>query len=509
LSVGDRNNAYFHKTIKSRQQRNIIDAVCDENGNRLEGADVADQFVKHFQKFLGESKNVEPISDIGDLLQNKLSNEETSYMIREISDEEIKNAMFQIDNNKAPGPDGFLALFFKKSWNIIGKDVCLADNIMLAQELFKGYDRKMGPKRVALKVDIQKAYDTVNWHFLEDILRGFGFHGKMGRCLRQGDPMSPYLFTLVMEILTLIVKWKVEQNDNFQYHFGCKSVLKKTIDEFGKVVGLIPNYNKSTIIFGCLNEEENQEILEIMPFKVEKLPIRYLGVPLTSKRIRIKECKSLIDKVERRVLNWKNKSLSYAGRLMLVASVLESIYSDGTKGRPKVAWKNVCRFKQKGGLGLKYLGVWNRAMIVKHLWHIVTDKESLWVKWINTEKLKGRSFWKIEEDKNDSWGWRNILCQRNDVRKFIVSKLGDGSKTFVWFDNWSNIGTLDQFINHKTMYAARLNTIMTVRELMGQSNWNWPDAWTEKFPILLDMQNLSLNIQARDKIMWRKRDGSL
>ncbi|GJV62086.1 hypothetical protein Tco_1468186 [Tanacetum coccineum] len=176
-----------------------------------------------------------------------------------------------------------------------------------------------------------------------------------------------------------------------------------------------------------------------MPFKVEKLPIRYLGVPLTSKRIRVKESKSLINKVESIISNWKNKCLSYAGRLMLVASVLESIHvylasilllpvgvikdinkqinnflwnqNDCTKGRDKVAWKNVCKFKQKGGLGLKDLGVWNKAMIVKHLWHIVIDKESLWVKWINTEKLKGRNFWEIKEDKNDSWFGETFLIK--------------------------------------------------------------------------------------------------
>nr|GEX74668.1 hypothetical protein [Tanacetum cinerariifolium] len=107
LSVGDRNNAHFYKAIKSRQQRNRIDVVCDENGKRFEGSEVADQFVIHFQKFLGESKDVEKISDMGSLLQNKLSIEVATFMIRKISDEDIKHAMFQIDDNKAPGQMDF------------------------------------------------------------------------------------------------------------------------------------------------------------------------------------------------------------------------------------------------------------------------------------------------------------------------------------------------------------------------------------------------------------------
>ncbi|GJZ55588.1 hypothetical protein Tco_0610781 [Tanacetum coccineum] len=122
-------------------------------------------------------------------------------------------------------------------------------------------------------------------------------------------------------------------------------------------------------------------------------------------------------------------------------------------------------------------------MIVKHLWHVVTDKELLWVKWINTEKLKGRSFGDIEEDKND--------------------------RTSLWFDNWSNIGPLNQFISHRNMYDARLNDKMTVKEWVEQCNGQWPEEWVLDFPALLDLETVSMEEHNNDSTMWRKINGSL
>ncbi|GJZ95926.1 RNA-directed DNA polymerase, eukaryota, reverse transcriptase zinc-binding domain protein [Tanacetum coccineum] len=159
--------------------------------------------------------------------------------------------------------------------------------------------------------------------------------------------MAPYL---IMEILNLLLIRRIENNSSFQQHFGCRKlkithvcfaddllkfchgdksyveIMKDTIEEFGNVSGLLPNYNKSTIIFRSVKKDDRKEILEVVPFKVEKLPVRYLGVPLITKMIGVKDCKSLIDKIRNKVLSWKNKCLSYVRRLQLVASVLESIH---------------------------------------------------------------------------------------------------------------------------------------------------------------------------------------
>nr|GEV48177.1 hypothetical protein [Tanacetum cinerariifolium] len=125
-----------------------IMSVCNEKGERFENDKVAEQFVIHFQKFIGKKDVVTemPIERI--VLPNKLNREEVNKMCRGVSEVEVKNAMFDIEDSKAPGPDGLTARFYKSSWSIIGKDICKAvhdffvTGKLLGEELFKGYNRK-------------------------------------------------------------------------------------------------------------------------------------------------------------------------------------------------------------------------------------------------------------------------------------------------------------------------------------------------------------------------------
>ncbi|GJW35630.1 hypothetical protein Tco_0058550 [Tanacetum coccineum] len=127
------------------------------------------------------------------------------------------------------------------------------------------------------KLLAQKA--KVKWLSEGDRNTKYGYF-KSGRGLRQGDPMLPYLFTLVMEILTLIIQRRVSKME----------VLKEGLMEFSKVSGLVPNMNKSTIFFGSVKESEKQRILKVMPFAIGTLPMKYLGVPLITKNIGVSEC---------------------------------------------------------------------------------------------------------------------------------------------------------------------------------------------------------------------------
>ncbi|GKA86210.1 RNA-directed DNA polymerase, eukaryota, reverse transcriptase zinc-binding domain protein [Tanacetum coccineum] len=126
LKEGDRNTSYFHKTLKKKAHGGRIMSIRNEDGIRFENENVAVQIVRHFEEFLGKSRPVQSLNGWNAMFLNKLNNDEALKMIRQVSDAEIKNAMFDIEDSKALGPDGYTSRFYKSAWCIIGKDVCNA-----------------------------------------------------------------------------------------------------------------------------------------------------------------------------------------------------------------------------------------------------------------------------------------------------------------------------------------------------------------------------------------------
>ncbi|GKC04069.1 hypothetical protein Tco_0995679 [Tanacetum coccineum] len=230
------------------------------------------------------------------------------------------------------------------------------------------------------------------------------------------------------------------------------------------------------------------------------LPVKYLSVPLVSSRLIFRDCKELLEKVQIRVDDWKNKSLSIAGRLQLVKSVLGSLHA-------KVAWNVVCLPMDEGGLGIRRLNDFNKALMTTQVWKLLVRKELLWVEWIHVYKLRGRSFWDIPYRGNLTWGWRNVLKLRPLIREFIWKKLGNGLTTSVWFDRWCIQSPLADLISSGDIFREGFNKETKVCDLVINGVLDWPTSWLSKYPSLNAIVSPVLVPNSHDLLEWRNEDG--
>ncbi|GJW63826.1 hypothetical protein Tco_0115710 [Tanacetum coccineum] len=321
--------------------------------------------------------------------------------------------------------------------------------------------------------------------FSISINRSLHGHFKGKRGLRQGDPLSPYLFTLVMEVLMLMLQRRVWDSNQFTYHRYCSKldlinlcfsddlflfahgdvnsamVIKEALDEFKCASGLIPSLPKSTAYFCNVLNFTKLAILQILPFENGRLSVKYLGVPLVSSRLIFRDCKELIEKVQNCINDWKNKSLSIAGRIQLIQSVLGGV----SKGKAKVSWEVVCLPKDEGGLGYSLS------------WHHVVG---------------------MAEDPSVASSCSGVFWHN----------IGDGSRVSLWFDRWCHNGLLSTIVSTRDMFRGGFTLSSTVQDAIRKGSWLWPHEWMVKYPLL---NNISVPILVAGKcdcLEWRDVAGA-
>jgi hypothetical protein len=264
-----------------------------------------------------------------------------------------------------------LGQLVSRSQNAFIKGRCIRDNFLYVQRV------KSKKPSLFIKLDISKAFDSVSWAYLLVVLEAFGFgrkwrnwisailassssrifmNGRLGRKivhkrgLRQGDSLSPILFILAIDPLQRIIGRAI--HSSVLSHVLPKSAtlycslyaddaglfakpsasdlyaLRRILQTFSDCSGLKFNMSKTELYPIRCHPGEVEALLHCFPGKIASFPGKYLGLPLHTRKLRRIEMQPLVDKIRARLLRWKGKLLSKAGRLTLVNTVVGDLFSN-------------------------------------------------------------------------------------------------------------------------------------------------------------------------------------
>ena len=259
------------------------------------------------------------------------------------------------------------------------KNHLIMDNILLAFESLHSMQNHNSPKGgyMALKLDMSKAYDRVEWAFLEAIMRKLGFHErwislmmlcistvsysilingaptgfiKPTRGIRQGDPLLPFLFLLCTEGLHGLLSQAAVRGDIHGFSlcrrspslthllFADDSLLfcRSNVEECQKVMEVLQVYEmgsgqqlnkaKTTIFFSKSTDEASRFLIkECLGVEEIRSYEKYLGLPSLVGRNKKSSFNYIKERVWRKLQGWEEKLLSQAGREILIKAVAQAI----------------------------------------------------------------------------------------------------------------------------------------------------------------------------------------
>lgn len=543
LAQGDRNTRYFHAMASSRLQRNLVLSIHHNGQIISDPIRIRDLFCAAMEGVLGTSTQV--LQFDATALYN--SNSNLDQLQQPFSLQEIQQAVFQLANGKASGPDGLPNEFLKMYWpevkdqilliferlfnnsldltsyneakivmipkcdpaattsdfrpisvlNLIPKliskvlanrlrvvlpdlisrnQTCfiqgrqIAENFVTTRELLQHITHE-GKPVVFAKIDFKKAFDSIEWSFLTTVLQARGFPNRWiqwlitlwsssssrvlingeysssfahKRGLRQGDPLSPMLFNIGVDVFQKMIQVgnsilsaplsnKLQDSMVALQYADDTAIIangditslvtfKLILRIFSAISGLQVNYSKSTFVPLGIDGNDLHWVQAVMGCSRSDFPITYLGMPLTVKKPTKQLFIPLIEKVEGRLQGWQSRLLSRGGRLLLTQTVLSSIpiyhmicfvlpkwvISRIDRARRRFIWGNrgkdhryvslynwnlVCIPRRWGGLGIPDLHLRNVSLIMRWWWKLYNEPESIWsvlisrIRWQGTYSL--------------------------------------------------------------------------------------------------------------------------
>ncbi|RVW66276.1 putative ribonuclease H protein [Vitis vinifera] len=387
-----------------------------------------------------------------------------------------------------------------------------------------------GREGVVFKIDFEKAYDHVRWDFLDQVLEKKGFSPKwrkwMNGCLssvsyavlvngsakgwvkasrglRQGDPLSPFLFTLVVDVLSRMLLRAEERNMLEGFRVGRNrtrvshlqfaddtiffsntreedlQTLKSLLLAFGHISGLKVNLDKSNIYGINLDHAHISRLAETLGCKASGWPILYLGLPLGGNPRAGGFWDPVIERISRRLDGWQKAYLSFGGRITLIQSCLTHMpwIGEGKKDH-LVRWDVVCKPKEIGGLSFGNISLRNLALLGKWLWRYPREGSALWHQVILSIYGSHSNGW----DANTivRWShrcpWKAISQVFQEFSSFTRFVVGNGERIRFWEDLWWGDQPLGS--QYPSLFRVVLDKNIPISSVLGPTR---PFSWNLNF----------------------------
>eukprot|EP00253_Pinus_taeda_P015197 PITA_15197 len=434
----------------------------------------------------------------------------------------------------------------------------ITDNVILIQEaIHSSMSRK--ERGMIIKLDMVNAFDWVNHSFLQVVLKTFGIsehfisrvmecisfnwtapliNGRPGiafkssRGLRQGCPLSPFLYIIMAETLSLHLenKRRIKEITGIDIVRGSKGInhslfaddtlliggasslmarrFKETLDLFLQASGGKLKNNKCMIYTWNVPRHITQRISLIMeiPAQGNWSHFMYLGLPLAKETIKTEIWAKLIEKLRGKLQSWGVYWLNLAGRTILIKAILSAlpIYQFATTLAPAsihkhmeliirsflcqggkqdtkkfslVKWSKVILPLEKGGLGIRVPRLANMAMGFKLIWRILSERGAWWTEIIKRKYLNGANRNILTEtiiDRQSTLVWKLIKKSLPQFKFHISRALGNGRGISIWDDRIMGSearGSLPNFGPlQRWMKEANLKTLYDI-SLWDQNCW--------------------------------------